>query len=341
MLEFFYLHYRLLMGDKSSMNTIKQNAIYSIQLGIEDFQLANKGDNRRIISAARNIYAGILLLFKEKLVLESPSHDKELLIREKIIFEKDPSGNLLFKGAGKKTVDYKGIQDRFDNLSIQVDWKKLENIQKIRNDLEHYCTEKNEKQISKIISDTFIILNSFITKYLEEAPSNLLGEETWKYIVNQANMYHLLQKTWYAQVKKLNLSNRIIQENIYNIHCPRCDFDIFSTIPDHENEENPPIECVACNHEIQSSVYRQLVVEDLTPIPDHTDPDNLPTFVQCPECLQNTYLYDEDICLSCDKENLCNCSICGEKIERYLVNGNCENLCDNCSHMKYAMDKDD
>ena len=322
------------------MNTIKQNAVDSIQLGIEDFQLANKGDNRRIISAARNIYAGILLLFKEKLVLESPSYDQELLIREKIIFKKDSSGNLLIQGNGKKTVDYRGIQERFDNLSIQVDWKILENIQKVRNDLEHYCTEKNGKQISKIISDTFIILNSFITEYLEEVPSDLLGEKTWKYIVNQADMYHLLQKTWYTHAENLNLSNRIIKENICNIHCPYCGFDLFSITPDHENEENPPLECVSCNREIPASVYRQLVADYLTPIPDHTNPEEQ-TFCQCPECGKDTYLYSEDICLFCDQENLAYCSSCGEKIELFMLNGNDEQLCDNCNHMKYSMDKDD
>lgn len=322
------------------MNTIKQNAIDSIQLGIEDFQLANKSHKRRIISAVRNIYAGILLLFKEKLILESPTYDPELLIREKINFKKDHSGNLLIQGTGKKTVDYKGIRERFDNLSIKVDWKILENIQKIRNDLEHYRTEKTEKQISKIISDTFTILNSFITQYLKEPPSELLGSETWKYILNQHDMYLSLQKSWYSQAKNLNLSNEVIKENICHIHCPYCDFDLFSTIPGHENEENPPIECISCNRKVPSSMYRQLVVEYLTPIPDHTNPEEQ-TFCQCPECGDNTYLYSEDICLSCDQENLAYCSSCMEKIELFMLNGNCEKLCDKCNHMKYLMDKND
>lgn len=322
------------------MNTIKQNAIDSIQLGIEDFQLVNKGDNRRIISAVRNIYAGILLLFKEKLYLESPAYDPELLIRKEICFKKDSFGNILIQGDGKKTVDYKEIKKRFNNLSVKVDWKILENIQEVRNDLEHYRTEKNGKQISKVISETFIILNSFITEYLEEAPSDLLGEETWKYIVNQADMYRTLQQIWYSQIEKLNLSNRIIKENIYHIHCPYCNFDLFSTIPDHENEENPPIECISCNREISSSLYRQLVIDYLTPFPDHTDPDNQ-IFVQCPVCSKDTYLYDEDICLSCDQENLAICSSCGEKIEPYMLNGNGDNLCDDCNHLKHLMDKDD
>jgi hypothetical protein len=41
--------------------SILQNAIDSIQIGIEDYE---NGDDRRSISAVRNIAAGTLLLYK-------------------------------------------------------------------------------------------------------------------------------------------------------------------------------------------------------------------------------------------------------------------------------------
>jgi len=53
------------------MNSILKNAIISIQLGIEDF-LKTEKDPRRALSAMRNLYAGVLLLFKEKLARLSP-----------------------------------------------------------------------------------------------------------------------------------------------------------------------------------------------------------------------------------------------------------------------------
>jgi hypothetical protein len=40
------------------------NAIESIQLGVEDYRA---GTRPRLLSAVRNIHAGILLLYKEKL----------------------------------------------------------------------------------------------------------------------------------------------------------------------------------------------------------------------------------------------------------------------------------
>jgi hypothetical protein len=46
------------------MNTMLENAVQSVQIGVEDYLSKN---SRRALSAVRNVSAGILLLFKEKL----------------------------------------------------------------------------------------------------------------------------------------------------------------------------------------------------------------------------------------------------------------------------------
>lgn len=51
---------------------LKENALTSIRLGIEDFQrsrlsLEQNGDPARALSAIRNLFAGVLLLFKYKI----------------------------------------------------------------------------------------------------------------------------------------------------------------------------------------------------------------------------------------------------------------------------------
>jgi hypothetical protein len=53
-----------------------ENAVVSIQLGLEDF---SSKDERRVISAARNLYAGVLLLCKEVLRQLSPPASNDLL----------------------------------------------------------------------------------------------------------------------------------------------------------------------------------------------------------------------------------------------------------------------
>ncbi len=56
------------------MNTLFDNTVQSIQLGIEDYE---HNDPKRALSAVRNFYAGTLLLAKEVLVRAAPKAEKE------------------------------------------------------------------------------------------------------------------------------------------------------------------------------------------------------------------------------------------------------------------------
>lgn len=73
--------------------SIIKNAIDSIQIGIEDFE---NDDDRRSVSAVRNVAAGILLLYKEKLCQPSPPDNRELLIKQNIRPIKGASGEIFF-----------------------------------------------------------------------------------------------------------------------------------------------------------------------------------------------------------------------------------------------------
>ena len=125
------------------MDSILNNAVQSIQIGIEDSQ---SHDPRRILSAVRNVQAGILLLCKEHLRALSPSGSDEVLIKSKtkpVII----GGNIVMVGHGRHTVDQKQIQDRFEALSIQVDWRPLEQLTRFRNDIEHYRFSGDRKEL--------------------------------------------------------------------------------------------------------------------------------------------------------------------------------------------------
>ena len=59
--------------------SILNNAIDSIAVGLEDYSLS-ASDPRRIVSCTRNIFAGVLLLFKHKLSLLSDLDSDEALV---------------------------------------------------------------------------------------------------------------------------------------------------------------------------------------------------------------------------------------------------------------------
>ncbi len=97
--------------------SILQNAVDSISIGLDDYR---SSDPRRLVSATRNIYAGILLLFKHKLSLLSPAGSDEVLLKQKVQPSKQPDGQIGWIGKGRKTVDAIQIQERFEALDIEV-----------------------------------------------------------------------------------------------------------------------------------------------------------------------------------------------------------------------------
>lgn len=101
------------------MESLLTNAVQSIEIGVEDFR---SSDPRRLISAVRNVQAGVLLLCNEKLRALSPAGSDEVLIKARITPGLDAAGNLAFKGQGEKTADEQQIIERFGQLGIKLDW---------------------------------------------------------------------------------------------------------------------------------------------------------------------------------------------------------------------------
>jgi len=111
-----------------------ENAVVSIQLGLEDFASV---DERRVLSAARNLCAGVLLLCKEVLRRLSPPDSDDVLIRVRKRAIRGVDGSVRLVGYGKKTIDRAEIEERFKDLKIAVDLSKLRRLAEIRNDIEH------------------------------------------------------------------------------------------------------------------------------------------------------------------------------------------------------------
>ena len=78
------------------------NAIESVQIGVEDLL---KNDDRRILSAVRNVHAGVLLLCKEKLRRLSPTD--ELLLAQRFEPRPNTAGQISVVAVGRNTCPYR------------------------------------------------------------------------------------------------------------------------------------------------------------------------------------------------------------------------------------------
>ena len=171
------------------MNKLLENSISSIQIGVEDYF---SNDTKRITSCVRNLFSGILLLFKSRLLDLSPADSDEVLIKQDIVpfFE---GGKIIFKGKGKKTIDVNDIKIRFDSLKIRTDWTVIDKIQAEKNFIEHYYNTSNIATLKSLITNTFNIANEFIRNELSLDPKELFGD-TWKKMLEIKEVY-LNEKT--------------------------------------------------------------------------------------------------------------------------------------------------
>lgn len=297
------------------MEKLLRNAIDSIEIGIEDFNLS-KDDGRRIISCTRNIFAGILLLFKCKLVELSPNNSDEVLIKQKIspLIDK---GMLTWKGEGKKTVDVQGIKDRFKALNIQVNWKSLDKINEYRNDVEHYHNNKSVIVVQEMIAQVFPIINDFIHDYLNKNPESLFNSHTWNTLLEVQEIYEKEKSICLNNLRKLSFYHDEIFNTIAEHKCSDCGYSLIFANNDEENNDADCVNysCKSCN---KIWNYDELIQECLgkkykSEWWEYGRYGGEAPVIECPEC-GGQYDSIDQICYNCDAEIDGICQNCGDII---------------------------
>lgn len=318
------------------MNTILENAIQSIQIGIEDYQ---SKDKRRVLSAVRNIYAGILLLFKEKLRQLSPENSNDVLIKTqtKIIQKK---GNVLFVGKGNATVNVNQIKERFRDLDVKVDWKRLKDIQEIRNNIEHYCVKESEPKLKELLANSFVVIHDFLVCHLNEKPVNILGEEAWGILLTIGEVYRKELLECNQQIRAVNWKSKILEEAVIaGLQCPHCESKLI--IPKDKDTLDPIFStccCSSCGEEFQltEQIIEEILGEYYWDETIYWDDPDAPVAI-CHGCGLRTFIYEEEKCVVCE-ESLAykECPIChkGLNTDEQEFNGL-------CSYHYHVMMKDD
>ena len=195
---------------------ILQNAVDSISLGIEDYQLGVTGckssDPRRLISCTRNLFAGIMLIFKHKLAKLSPSGSDEVLIKQRIIPTQNSEGDIEWEGERKKTVDVQEIRNRFQTLNIHVDWNRIVAINEYRNNIEHYFSSEPHNSVSGLITDCFIVIHDFIRDQLKRDPLELFQVNIWNSLTEIAEVYNREKQKCVEQIKSIDCESNTLKD---------------------------------------------------------------------------------------------------------------------------------
>ena len=277
-----------------------QNAVDSIIMGIEDY---NSSDPRRLVSCARNIFAGILLLFKHKLAELSPAGSNEALIKQHVFPSRGTAGTVEWQGQGKKTVDVKQIEERFNSLGVSVDWTRMQKINNYRNDIEHYYSSQSHVSIRTLIADTFIVVRDFVRIHLQQDPLDLLGTAPWTTMTNVAEVYDTEKQKCIEHITAINWKYRSLKGALINYRCTQCGSGLIDVTATGTAREESTFRCLACGNTWDFETIAAQAIPDYfsgeshLSIKDGGDP--VTTF--CPNCKADTYVVEESRCPICEE----------------------------------------
>jgi len=308
--------------------SLLQNAADSICIGLEDH---DSTDPRRALSAVRNLFAGILLLYKEKLRRLSPPGSDEVLLKQRIRMRLT-NGILEVVGEKKKTVDVNGIQERFEDLSIVVVWKRLEDILKIRNDMEHYFSSANSILVDQAITQTFILVRDFLVEQLNEDPVKILGVEAWEKMTRIAEVFEKERAECVAKVEAHDWSCEALKIAALSYQCHDCGSELVEPIND---ERESPVRCRACGAEEGHEEFVEHALHD-----EYYDHRNAKhggdaEVLDCPHCGMAAYHVESGMCALCEESISRTCAFCSDYISDGEVSG--DGVCGYCSH-KFSKD---
>ncbi|MCL6327251.1 hypothetical protein [Pectobacterium polaris] len=316
---------------KLDAEKLYENAVVSIQLGIEDFKISQlpeseSGNPSRALSSVRNLYAGLLLLFKYRIAITVDSEEQayELIHNPppNILPYPDGDGSVIWLPKGKfksTTIDVVKIKERFESFTIEVDWTAIEKIQECRNHLEHLHPQNTLGEVAKFVADLFPVLNEFITSELERVPQTVLGS-AWDIMLQHADFYAERLAECESSWNEASVPSGM-QEFLDSCSCPECgskllrasieNLEAGETVSD--NHDVFKYVCVACGN---TDLITPMMMDNFGHEFFYWPPDgDEPTYEECYECNNDTFVISEQSCRWCDNSlDNKSCSLCDEML---------------------------
>jgi hypothetical protein len=305
------------------MDSLLGNAVASIVLGVQDMS-SSEADPRRVLSAVRNLYAGVLLLLKEKLRRESPEDD--LFIYAKIIPTKVGDKIVYVADTKNQTVKVHDIQRRFKDFKIRFDWKNLEDLQKLRNAIEHHSFPRPAGVAREAVAACFLVVQRITEDLLSEKPAQLF-EDVWKTMLEEKETKEAAIKRRDISLKKLGCVPDAAKTALGKIRCRICSSVLLEASGD--DYTSATVECICCGYQADLSSVIPAALLEAHPrryIDKYGYEDSV---VECPDCNDLTYVVDSDECALCGyKRQNESCRQCEAWLE---VEESKHDICSSCS----------
>lgn len=323
------------------MPSMFQNAVASIRMGVEDFR---QQDADRDISAVRNFYAGVLLLAKEALIRAAPQADAVLIIGANLKPVSDGNGGLTLEQVGNKTIDFQQIATRFKDFGLTIDHAALNDLNRIRNDMEHHYTSQSATAIRAAISKGFPVAASLF-RQIGEDPIQLLGD-VWTLMLQTKELYDQELRSARDTLAKVKWYSTTIDGT--HLKCLECHSELIEQIePDNERQNLVELRCKTCGSKPDLADTIEATVEAIHGIDAYVrykDGGEEGPIYQCPACDRACLIEGEETCANCNEplDYINECFRCGTDIgiQDYL-DGLDSGLCSYCDYQAEKVMRDD
>jgi len=318
---------------KLDAEKLYDNAILSIKLGIEDFQLSqcpveDGGNPTRALSSVRNLYAGMLLLFKYKVAssVDSEEDAYELIHNPpvKILPQPDGTGGVTWVPQGKfknTTIDVTQIKERFESFNIDVDWRVVEKLQSCRNHLEHLHPKNTLGEVASFVADLFPVLSDFIISELKMLPRAIL-DSSWDIMLAHKDFYDSKLDECKLSWEDAGIPDGL-QEFLNDCSCTECGSNLLKASEENiengdlveQDEESFEYLCLACGEkDLISPLIMDSFEREFFFWPPNGDE---PTYERCYQCNHDTFVIGEQLCRWCNYTlEETECSICEEPLNQ-------------------------
>lgn len=312
---------------------LKENAVTSIRLGIEDFEKSKAptdqgGDPARALSAARNLFSGVLLLFKYKIAscVADPDDALQLIFdTNEVLPHPDDVGGVEWRPSKlrKTTIDVGTIRKRFETFDIEMDWTAIEKLQACRNHLEHLHPANSLGEIAEFVAELFPVLGEFIEKQLNVPPADLLGT-AWPIMLKHHAYFSRISAEGDAQWEDAGVPEEMKPWR-NACKCEQCGSSLLRPNPEdleqgqtvESDDDTFRYQCFSCGYvDLIGPQMIDALDTAYTPYRHYKDGGE-PTVETCMACGHDTFVVGEQRCFWCGVElDYKKCTACEEPLSQ-------------------------
>lgn len=273
-----------------------KSAVDSVELGLEDFRLA-KRDPRRYVSATRNVFAGMLLLFKSWLA-EVSAAENYWLLRAKVKELKTKQPENWTDISVAKTAGFDEVKDR---IGTRVDWTRIDMLHDYRNKIEHAFVPGGQggEDAVRYLAQVFLVIRDFMKHEIGEDPARRLSMDGWNTLFNEHDVHLQEELERDDAVDNLGWIDPDFAELVkHEFECPDCGSEIV-TVNDMSkviDGEDAQYSCRKCGKNFSYSELCAAISPQChcSVCGDAIEPDELPIYLETGMCGWHAHVWEKE-----------------------------------------------